>query len=307
MRKNKLRKRFRDLPFQERKEFFKTIFSHFTLEMGLFHGAALSFYLIFTLIPLLYLAINVVGNYLGRETVTHFINRVLIDYFGIDDFSSILVFLESIKIGGDNRFLQYIGIGVLLFSCSAIFTSLKVSINHFYGVKPHFSSSKKRMLVKLIARLISFAFLAGVGVLLVSLYFLQFLFNSFGKMLLSEHVLMTKFWFYFTQHSLSILSMTIFLTIVFKYLNDAKVKWRVAAVGAVHAAVLLQLGQMVIQYYMNVAYFAQSGSLLSIILIILAFVYYGSQAIFIGAAISAAYGKITGNPILSRYRQHSIK
>lgn len=303
MKKVSKRKRFRDLSFTEKKKVVKGIFSRFTLDVGLFHGAALSFYLIFTLIPLLYIAINVVGSFFGRETVTIFINRFLTNYFGIDDFSGVLTFLESIKLGGDNVFLQYIGVIVLLFSCSAIFISLKVSINHFYGINPHFDSGKKKFLVNIISRLVSFALLAIMGILLVSTYFVQFLFNSFGKALLEDYVFLSKFWFTFTQHALSIVFMTIFLTFVYRFLNDAVVKLRVAIIGAFYASILLQIGQIGIQYYMDVAYFAKSGNVLSVILILLAFVYYGSQAIFIGASISAAYGELTNQPIISKYQR----
>lgn len=298
----KMRKRFRDLPFKEKIKLFEEVFSRFTLGMGLFHGAALSFYLIFTLIPMLYLAINVIGSVVGRETVTLFINTQLTNYFGIDDFSAVLSFLESIKIGSGSGFSQVIGVFVLLFSCSAIFTSLKVSINYFYGIKPHFESGKKKFLVSLISRLISFALLAGVGILLVSTYVAQILFNSFGRILLQEHVLMSKFWFTITQHGVSILFMSIFLTFVYRFLNDAVVKTRVAFIGAFYAAILLQVGQIILLHYMSVAYFAKSGNLLSVILIILAFVYYGSQAIFIGASISAGYGELIDEPIVSKYR-----
>lgn len=303
MNKIKKRKRFRDIPFKDKKRIISELFSRFTLDMGLFHGAALSFYLVFTLIPLLYLTINIVGSVVGKDRVTEFVNRFLIDYFGINDFSGVLSFLNSIQIGGTNVLLKYIGIIVLIFSCSAIFISLKVSINHFYGIKPHFESGKKKFLVNLISRLISFALLAGMGILLVVTYFIQFVFNSVGKLVLKNHAFISDFWFEIVQHSVSILSMMIFLMFVYKYLNDAVVKFRVAFVGAFFAAVLLQLGQIGIQYYMNVAYFAKSGSLLSVILIILAFVYYGSQAIFIGASISAAYGELVDEPIVSRYKE----
>ncbi|OJX39099.1 MAG: hypothetical protein BGO87_03695 [Flavobacteriia bacterium 40-80] len=296
------RKRFRDLSWTHKKQIFEGVFSRFTLDMGLFHGAALSFYLIFTLIPLLYLAVNVVGSIVGRATVTNVLNQYLIEYFGISDFSGILSFLESIKFGGDNVVFQNVGIVILLFSSSAIFISLKTSVNYFYGITPHFESGKKKFFVNLISRLISIALLGGFGVLLMAAYFAQLLFNSFGKAMLNNSVFISKFWLGVTQHGLSILLMMIFLTFVYRFLNDAIVKFRVALVGAFFASVLLQIGQFVIQYYMNVAYFAKSGSVISVILILLAFVYYGSQAIFIGASISAAYGELTNQPVISKYQ-----
>jgi len=302
--KNKLeRMRFRDLSLEQQKKIFKGVFSRFTLNMGLFHGAALSFYLIFTMIPFLYLAINVVGNLVGRQRVTGVLNQYLNEYFGISDFSGILKFLETIKFGGNNVLFQNIGIVVMLFSSSAIFVSLKVSINYFYGIAPHFESGKKKFIVNLVSRLISVAVIGGIGVLFMIAYFIQFLFNSIGKEFLKDSRLAGKFWLVITQHGVSILITVVFLTFAYKVLNDAIVRTRVALVGAIWAAILLQIGLILIQHYMDVAYFAKSGNVISIILILLAFVYYGSQAVFIGASISAAYGEVTNQPIISKYRK----
>lgn len=297
--------RFRELPLKVKFSIVKGTFSRFTLDMGLFHGAALSFYLIFTLIPLLYLAINVVGYIVGKETVTKILNVYLREYFGIDDFSGILKFLNDIQFASGLPYLKVVIIIVLVISASAIFISLKTSINYFYGIQPHFDSGKKRFLVNLVHRLISIGMLSGFGILLMLGYFIQVIFNSVGKLVFAGYSTLTQFWFEFSQHLVSIALTIVFLNYVYRFLNDAIVKKKVAFVGACTAAIILQIGQILIQQYMNFAYFAKSGSVLSIILIMLAFVYYGSQAIFIGASVSAAYGEITHQPILSKYQKKS--
>lgn len=301
MKEKQLRQRFRDFPWKKKFEIFKGIFSRFTLDMGLFHGAALSFYLIFTMIPLLYLAINVVGSLVGRETMTDVINLYLKEYFGIDDFSGIFSFLETIQFGGGYDFLRGVVIIVLIISSSAIFIALKTSINYFYGIEPHFESGKTKFLANLIHRLISIAMLSGFGIMMMLGYFIQLIFNSLGKQLLQEHSMLSKFWFEVSRHSISIVFSVLFLTFVYRHLNDAIVKKKVAIVGAITATLILEVGQVFIQKYMDFAYFAKSGSVISIILILLAFVYYGSQAIFIGASVSAAYGEMTNQPIISKY------
>lgn len=301
MKEKKVRIRFRDLPREKKKTFFKELFSRFTLDMGLFHGAALSFYLIFTMIPLLYLAINVLGAIVGKSTITEVINQFLIEHFGISDFSGIFSFLETIDFGGDNIIFRNIGIIVLLVSSSAIFIALKTSVNYFYGIQPSFDSGKKKFLVNLVSRLISIGLLSGMGILLMIAYFVQVFFISFGSKLLAGSQMMSKFWLNFTQIGITFLCIAFFLTIVYKYLNDAVVKFRVAFVGAVIASILLLIGQYGINYYLNYVYFGKSGSVISVILILLAFVYYGSQAIFIGASASAAYGEVTEQPILTKY------
>lgn len=295
--------RFRDLPWKKRLQILNGTFSRFTLDMGLFHGAALSFYLIFTMIPLLYLAINVLGSIVGKETVTNIINVYLNEYFGIDDFSGIFSFLNTIRFGGGYDFLKGIVIVVLIISSSAIFIALKTSINYFYGIQPHFESGKKKFLVNLIHRLISIGLLSGFGILMMAGYFAQLIFNSLGKQLFSEYSFLSTFWIEITRHGLSFLFSVLFLTFVYRHLNDAVVRRKVAFVGAGVAAILLQIGEIIIQKYMDFAYFAKSGSVISAILILLAFVYYGSQAVFIGASVSAAYGEMTGRPIVSKYQK----
>lgn len=300
MKEKQLRQRFRDFPWRKKFQIFKGTFSRFTLDMGLFHGAALSFYLIFTMIPLLYLAINVVGAIIGKETMTNVINLYLKEYFGIDDFSGIFSFLETIQFGGGYDFLKGIIIFVLIISSSAIFIALKTSINYFYGINPHFESGTKKFLANLIHRLISIGMLSGFGILLMTGYFAQLIFNSLGKHLFKDYAFLNQFWIEISRHGISMLFSIIFLTFVYRHLNDAIVKRKVAIVGAIVATILLEVGEFVIQKYMDFAYFAKSGSVISVILILLAFVYYGSQAIFIGASVSAAYGEMTDQPIIPK-------
>lgn len=302
-KENTMRPRFRDFPWKKKFQIVKGTFSRFTLDMGLFHGAALSFYLIFTMIPLLYLAINVIGSIVGREMVTNMINVYLKEYFGIDDFSGILSFLETIQFGGGYDFLKFIVIIVLIISSSAIFIALKTSINYFYGIIPHFESGKKKFFVNLIHRLISIGLLSGFGILMITGYFAQLVFNSLGKHLFQDYTILSKFWLELSRHGISIFFSVLFLTFVYRHLNDAVVRRKVAIVGACVATILLEVGEFVIQKYMDFAYFAKSGSVISVILILLAFVYYGSQAIFLGASVSAAYGEMTDQPIVSKYRK----
>jgi membrane protein len=85
--------------------------------------------------------------------------------------------------------------------------------------------------------------------------------------------------------------------LVFKYVHDGIVKWRLAFRGALLTGTLLYLGQLLIKYYLFNYFFAANGGIAGTFFIILAWVYYSSQIIFYGAKFTAVYAKLIGQPI----------
>ena len=100
------------------------------------------------------------------------------------------------------------------------------------------------------------------------------------------------------RHGLSVLSNIIIFTLVFKYVNDAVIRWKLALGGALLTAVLLYIGQLLIKYYLfNFFFGSKSGGIAGSIFILLAWVYYSSQIIFFGAKFTAVYARKIGQPI----------
>lgn len=287
----------RGLSWNERREVVKDTFKGFVEENSFFHGAALSYYTIFALVPLLYLSFATFGRIVGNKRMLEIIGYLLKEQIGITDINGILSFLDGVDLEGGNFVMQIIGVVILLISGTALFGSLRNSINAFYNIKPKIEGSKKIILSHLIARLVSISILTLIGVVIIVIYFAQTMLLSFGSYFLGNIEVVNGIFTLLFEHGLSILSNVIIFTFIFKFLNDGLVGWRIALNGAILTSLLLYFGQLLIRYYLTNYFFAADSGIAGTILVILAWVYYSSQIIFFGAKYTAVYANKIGKPI----------
>lgn len=272
-------------------------FVEFFKEYSLIHCAALSYYTVLTLVPIIYLGFVSFGKIIGQETMVEIIGNFLKENIGIEDISGIMTFIEDINFEQGNLFMEIVGIITILFSSSALFNALRVSINEYMDISKFFDTKRKRILADIRSRLTSMILLALFGLLMILAYFSQTLLISFGNKLLSKLDFLLWFFYQVAQHGLAILTNTIIFFLIFKYLHDAKVHWRVAMAGSIFTSVLLYLGQLLIKFYITNYFFAREGGLAGTILIILVWMYYSAHIIFLGAKFTAIYGKRTNRPL----------
>lgn len=282
-----------------RKQMVIEVFKEFIQERSLLHGAALAYYAIFALVPILYLSVTIFGRIVGKETMVEIITDFLTDQIGLTDVSGILDYLGDLDFAGGNLFLEIVGMIALLFSATAILSSLRTSINDFYGLDK-LKGTRRKIVRGALFRLLSMVFIAGGTILLVVFYFAETIFLSIGNNLLSNYDLLNTVFTYLAQHGIPLLGNTIVFAFVFKYLHDGKVLWKRAIHGAILTGILLYLGQLLIQFYLTRYFFAASGGVVGTILIILAWVYYSSQIIFLGAKYVAVKSRLSGEPIQLR-------
>ena len=224
----------------------KTTLFDFFRELPLIHGAALAYYALLALIPLLYLSVTLFGWFIGHDKMLEIIEGLLHDYIGIEDSTGIMAFLNDVDLGGGDLFLQVTGGVMVVFSCTAILNSLRKSINKFYGIQRGKRSTKKVIIRSVLFRLISMAVIVGATVILVVLYFAETVFLSLGNKFFEDLELLNVFFSGFSRHALPIVTNIILFSFIFKYLHDGIVKWRVAIRGAAATGFLLYLGQLFI-------------------------------------------------------------
>ena len=288
------------MKFQEVKKLIKCTCLEFFKEKPLKHGAALAYYSLLALVPISYLSITYLGAIFGEDVMLNMIDTVLKEQVGLSDGSGILDFIGAIEFGKGSVFIQIIGIIVLLFSCSVIFNSLKGSINDFYDIDASNVKRKKKIIRGLLSRLISMIFIIGITLLVVVLYFTETMFLSIGNNLLANVASLKWLITGVAHHGIPIITNLIVFSIIFKYLHDGKVDWKMAIKGSVVTTALLYLGQLLIKYYLLNYFFGSGGGVAGTMLIILVWVYYSSQIIFFGAKFIAVYSKMTGAEI--KYR-----
>ncbi|MDG1333185.1 MAG: YihY/virulence factor BrkB family protein [Crocinitomicaceae bacterium] len=283
-----------------RKNLIASTIKEFISERSFMHGAALAYYAVFALVPILYLSVAVFGRVVGHNTMVDIITNFLTEQIGLGDVTGILDFLNQVDLGGGNIFMEIIGMIALMFSSTALINSLRRSMNDFYDLDKLTGSRKKLIVRGALFRLVSMLFITGTTVLLVIFYFAETIFLSVGNDLLENYSFLNTVFTYLAQHGIPLLANGIIFTFVFKYLHDGKVVWRRAIQGAIVTSILLYLGQLVIQYYLKNYFFAANGGVIGTVLIILVWVYYSSQIIFLGAKYVAVKSRLNGEPITLR-------
>ena len=295
-----LKKGIRHLTWSEVWNLIKTTFSEFFQEKSFLHGAALSYYTIFALVPLLYLAFATFGKIVGNVKLVEIIGKLLKEQVGIQDVSGILSFLHGVDMEKGSFFLNVIGIFALLLSSTALLASLRGSINEFFDIEVKFHNHKKLIVGHLISRLVSITLLTIMGIVVIVIYFAQTFFLSFGRHLFEGSEAVHWFILGFIEHGLSIFSSLIIFTFIFKYLHDGIVEWKLAFSGAIVTSFLLYFGQLLIKYYLGNFFFAKDGGIAGTMLVMLTWMYYSSQIIFFGAKFTAVYGEMVGKKIVLR-------
>jgi membrane protein len=197
--------------------------------------------------------------------------------------------------------LEIIGILFVLIASSAFLTSLRNSINEFYNIEKTIFKGRKAIQVNVFERLISLLFLA----VFASVFLIIYMFHSVGFTVIHSwldsstdiQVLILRI----MDFSFSILLNYVIFLLIFKFLNNGKVTWRVASMGAIVTAVLLFLGQLLIKYYLLNMFVLGTAGIAGSLFIFMAWVHYSSQIIFVGAKFTFTFSKKIGSPIVSKY------
>ncbi|MEJ6583027.1 MAG: YihY/virulence factor BrkB family protein [Crocinitomicaceae bacterium] len=285
------------MTLKERWTIVKQTIVEFLQEKPMAHGAALAYYALLSLVPLLYLSVTYLGMFLGQEEMTKMISTVIEQYIGLEDVGGILGLLDQVSFEQGSAFLQIIGIVALLFSCAAIFTSMKRSINEFYDVEVPKLGRRKMILSTIVSKLISMVFVVGATLILMVLYFVETVFLSFSDQFLEGLNMLHWLFSGAARLGIPILTNVILFMFIFKFLHNGKVLWRNALRGGIVTSALLYLGQVLIKFYLTNYFFASGAGVAGTFLVILVWVYYSSQIIFFGAKYIFVLSRMKGTPI----------
>jgi membrane protein len=272
----------------------------FFQERAFFHGAALSYYALFSMFPLLFLIVSFLGRILGEDFILKMIKNFLLENVGLSNVDEIMAVVGTYNLDRGNIFLEIIGIVFVLIASSAFLTSLRNSINEFYNIEKTVHKGRKAIQVNIFERLVSLVFLA----VFASVFLIIYMFHSVGFTLihswLDSSTDIQVFILRVMDFSFSILLNYIIFLLIFKFLHNGLVTWRVASMGAIVTAVLLFLGQLLIKYYLLNMFVLGTAGIAGSLFIFMAWVHYSSQIIFVGAKFTFTFSKKMGCPILSK-------
>lgn len=241
------------------------------------------------MVPMIYLSLITFGRIVGQQTMLEIIDELLRNQVGLSDTGEIMEIMKGVNFEKGNFVMNTVGIVALLLSSSALLASLRTSLNVFLDVNVVFEDRRKRIVHSLGSRGVTVLFLPVFGLMLILTYFGQTFVLSFGQSFFGELGTVESIILWITQHVTAILANIFLFSLVFKYLHDGYVEWKLAFEGAAVTAVLLYLGQLLIKFYLNNFFFGSSLGVAGTILVLLAWMYYSSQIIFLGAKYMKVY------------------
>lgn len=267
------------------------------------HGAALAYYTLFAFIPIIYLTTSIYGRIIGQDNMRQIVSSLLQSGLGLQDSGTILQLVEGISFEKPNFFLELVSIGILLYTCSAFMISLKRSLNEFFNVAKK-SREESNFFMEIIGfRFVGVFLLAVFALVIILFYFLQvFIFSALTNWLHWNNGFV-DFSLQVLQVVLTLVSNVLIFLLIFKYMHNAKVSWRVARDGAIATALLLYLSQWLIGYYLHHYFIMGKLGVANSIFIMLAWIHYSAQIVFFGAQFTFHIGKVLNERIQSSAKE----
>lgn len=262
-------------------------------------SAALAYYTIFSLAPLLVLVIAITGLIWNQDAVRAQLLSQIQALVGMQGAGFIAGLINSVSSPGKDIIATIVGIVTLLLGALGVFNELHNSLNIIWGVeekKPkNFLQSIKQVVID---RLLSFTMILGIGfLLLVSLVISAGLSASQGT--IGSLIPLSEFIMQIVNLVISIGVITVLFALMFKFLPDAEIAWRDVWVGAFMTAIFFSLGKFLIGLYLgNSAVGSTFGAAGSLVLV-LVWLYYSAQIFFFGAEFTQVYANQLGSKIVS--------
>ncbi|PKP50676.1 MAG: ribonuclease BN [Bacteroidetes bacterium HGW-Bacteroidetes-11] len=269
--------------------------SEFIDDNGMKLGAALSYYTIFSLPPLLIIIISLSSIFFGAEAVRGEIFGQINGLVGSDAALQIQEIIKNVKLSHSSKFATALGVGFLLIGASGVFVEIQDSINYIWGIR----AKPKRGFVKfLINRLMSFSMIGSVGFLLLVGLIVNSVMDVLSKQLAEFFPKDTVYLFYILNILIVFVIITLLFTVIFKTLPDGKVALRDCVIGASFTTFLFMIGKFGIGAYLSRSVIASWYGATGSVILILVWVYYSAIILYFGAEFTKVYAITHGMKIV---------
>jgi len=265
-------------------------------------SAALSYYTIFSLPPLLIIIISIAGFFFGSDAVRGELFGQINGLVGNEAAAQIQDAIKNVSLSRSNTFATILGVVILLIGASGVFAEIQDSVNFIWGIR----AKPKRGVVKFIVnRLMSFSMIGSVGFLLM----VGLIINSITDMLYNKLEIffpIEALFLFNTFNYLIVFAITSFLfTLIFKTLPDGKIAMRDCAIGGAFTSFLFMIGKFAIGAYLGSSSIASVYGAAGSVVVILVWVYYSAIILYIGAEFTKVFALTHGQKIIPN--QYSVQ
>jgi membrane protein len=256
--------------------------------------AALSYYTLFSLAPILLIVITVCDIFYGRAAIEGSLFGEIKSFVGAEAALQIQEIISNAAKSHYTTFASIVSLMALIFSATGVFTEIQGSINSIWQLK---AKPRKGWLKFLLNRMLSFSMILGLGfILLVSLFV-----NTILDILLLRLLTVLpegSVWITYGVNMLVTFAVISFLFgIIFKFLPDAQIQWKDVRTGAFTTAVLFMIGKFAIGYYLGKSNPGGTYGAAGSAVIILLWVYFSAMILYFGACFTKVNALFSGRQI----------
>jgi membrane protein len=257
-------------------------------------AGATAFFTTFALPPILVILIQTLKLILNPDRIRAELFRSLSDIVGPEAVHQLTDVLDALRKLAQNWWITLAGFIFLLFVATTLFKVIKNSLNQVWKIRPvrkqgvfkTFGSRGRSVVVILVA-----------GLLFVIGLFAEGVQAFIGNYIFEVSPLLSVYFNTTLSYFMSVLIVTLWFAIVFRYLPDGRPAWRIALAGGLVTALLFTFGKVILHWLLTYSNINTLYGTSAAIVLLLLFVFYASLILYYGAAFTKLWGIYRGDPI----------
>lgn len=240
-------------------------------------GAAVAYYSLFTLIPVLFLAVSLASIFFGQDRVDAEVEKQIADLLGDDIASAVTSAFEQLQDVDEGTIVSLVTLGVLLFTATLLFVAWKDVVDIIWGA-PRVGGARGTIQRRLFGVLAVFGAGALLTLTLLAEALIGMLDRVFGS-LLADILIKT------TGSLIPLALGAVFLAVLYKYTPEDHVAWRSVWLPSFVAMAMLSVGASAYGLYVSAYAFRSAAGAAGSVFLGLIFVYYAAQILLYGVEI----------------------
>jgi membrane protein len=253
-------------------------------------GASLAYYALFSLAPLLVIVIFIIGFVYKGDTVGH-IQRQIQSLIGRDVATTVALAIHNASTFGHGIIATIISFAVLSLGATGVFSELHTAMNKIWKVRRRQSGFIVGVLKD---KFVAFTMVLGIAFLLLISMIISAVLSALTAYF-SYLLPGADFLWHIADLVVSFGVVTLLFALLFRYVPDEHVTWKDVWIGASATAILFDLGKFLIGFYIGETSIGSMFGAAGSVVVILAWVYYSSQLVFLGAEFTHVYAKRHGS------------
>jgi len=280
-------------------------FKAFIEDRALTMSAALAYYTVFAMAPLLIMLISLASFFYGEDAINRRLFQEINGLVGNQAALQIQEIIRQISLQNNSAFAVILGVITLFIGATGVFIEMQESINQIWRVKAKPKKGWEKMLIN---RILSFSMIISLGFLLIVSLIINGLILALSDQLKQYFPDLTILVINIFNGGLTFIIISALFAIIFKFLPDVEIGWKDVRIGAFFTATLFFFGKLLIGIYIEKVGPGSAYGAAGSIIVMLVWVYYTSAILYFGAEFTQVYSECYGGKIKpASYAVHIIQ